>query len=221
MQETVHIQTPDNVLLAGAYVRAAVDSRAVLMLHMMPADRTSWAGVQTELEKLGIASLAIDLRGHGESVKQGGKTLDYHTFNDVSHQESRVDVTTAINWLRNRGFTRVGILGASIGANLAIDAAAGDPSIPAIALLSPGENYRGIETYGAASALASDQALLTSGSEGDDNESFEAAKKIVELASSKDKTFLPFASAGHGTSLFVQEPALPAALADWFSKRLP
>lgn len=220
MQETIHIQTSDGVLLASTFSRAEYAKACVVLLHMMPSNRQSWAGVQAELEAEQIASLAIDLRGHGESLKQGSRTLNYQEFDDEGHQASRIDVVTAITWLRNRGLERLGIMGASIGANLAIEAAASDPSLRAIALLSPGENFHGFRTEESAVALQVEQALLATASDDDDEDSFRAAKHIIELAPCTDKTFMPYVSAGHGTNLFLSDPLLPRNLARWFSERL-
>lgn len=217
MNERVMFQTKDEVLIVGDWRSAENPKGAALLLHMMPADRHSWRELQDELAKRQISSLAIDLRGHGESTKKGLGSIDFTDFTDVEHQESEMDVDAALRFLQKKGFgtNRVALVGASIGANLALQAAVKYSDIPAVVLLSPGENYRGITTYGPAAELEPNQSLLTSGSAGDDQRSYDAAEKIVELAKSKEKRFIPLTSAGHGTNMFTQHKDFPAAIASW------
>ena len=112
---------------------------------MMPEVRRSWIPLSTELNKVGVATLAIDLRGHGESVeiqKVGGAKLklDYEKFSDAEHQASRLDVDAAMNFLKSKGFLEENIVlaGASIGANLTLDAMYRYHKISRGVLLSPG-----------------------------------------------------------------------------------
>jgi len=206
-------------MIVSSFVEVPGSQRAVLLLHQMPADRSSWQVFQDKLAARGLTSLAIDLRGHGESTVQNGRTIDYRKFSDVEHQASAVDVTSALHWLTTRGFPagRVALVGASIGANLVLQAATKEAQIPAVVLLSPGENYRGVLTYSAAAELKPAQALWAAGSQGDDQESYDAAKHIVELAPSKTKIFKPYTAAGHGTFLFQNDPKLMDELADWLA----
>ena len=44
----------------------------VLLAHQFGADHTSWATLTKKLHKKGIATLSVDLRGHGKSVMQKG-----------------------------------------------------------------------------------------------------------------------------------------------------
>jgi len=220
--ERIIFQTSDHVVIVGDFLASSGATRAVLLLHMMPADRQSWSKLQEALRERGMASLAIDLRGHGESVVQDGRRLDYRDFEDEQHQGYLEDARAALFWLRTRGFdaAHVTLVGASIGANVALAIAAEHPAIPAVALLSPGENFRGITTYDAAEALRPQQALFAAASEGDDQESFDAMREIIRRAPSSGKTAKPFASAGHGTNLFTAVPRLVGELADWISQQI-
>ena len=187
----------------------------------MPADRSSFATLQTALRERGISSLAIDLRGHGESTDQQGRRLDYRNFSDAEHQQSAEDVKAALAWLESQGFpsNKVGIIGASIGANLALQAATRYSPL-ATCLLSPGENYRGVLTFDAAGRLRDPQALLAAASTPDDAESYSAAQHVIEQAPLKEKQFVPFTQAGHGTTLFERQPPFVNTVADWLAGHL-
>lgn len=219
MSERVSMQTSDRVTLVGTFVSPSRAKNVVLLLHMLPRDRTSWSSFQKTLEAAGLASLAIDLRGHGESTDQAGKKLDYRNFSDAQHQGYVTDAEAALAWLKEKGFdeSHVVLVGASIGANAAVRVAAERHAIPALVLLSPGENYRGILTYDAARALGANQAVWAAGSAGDDQAAYDAAKKITEIAPSTDKTFKPYQSAGHAMALFDADSSLADTLARWIA----
>jgi alpha-beta hydrolase superfamily lysophospholipase len=221
MSERVVYQTADQVAIVGTFESAGHPKGAALLLHMMPTDRTSWGSLQEALAARGISSLAIDLRGHGESTIKDGFHIHYQSFQDREHQESIQDVVSGLRWLQSRGFSseKVVVVGASIGANLALHVAAEQPIIPAVALLSPGEQYRGIGTYGPAAGLQPTQAMFAAASSGDDQESFYATQEIMRLAPCKEKVFHSFTSSGHGTNLFVTHPTLVQTLANWLSAR--
>jgi pimeloyl-ACP methyl ester carboxylesterase len=54
----------------------------VILLHMLGKDRSTWSNFASTLsQKEGYAVLSIDLRGHGESVKQNnGNALSFQSF---------------------------------------------------------------------------------------------------------------------------------------------
>lgn len=88
----------------------------------------------------GFSVIAIDLRGHGAS-EGNWRSFSPREFNAVV-----LDVKAAKDYLISRGVKpgRMGIVGASIGANIALRYAAEDGEIKTVVLLSPGLNYRGV-----------------------------------------------------------------------------
>ncbi len=215
--EEIRILAADSAVIVGAYEAAPNVRAAVLLLHMIPATKESWHTLQTELAKRGLTSLAIDLRGHGESVRsEDGRCFDFRAFSDVEHQESKLDVEVAIAWLEQKGFpvSRQAIVGASIGANLAIQAGAENQWLKGAAALSPGLDYHGIKTEAAVGALAGDQKLFLAASP-DDAESFRAIHRLAEV--SKAATRVVETKSGHGTEIFATDPKLMTLLLDWLA----
>lgn len=212
--ERVTILTPDRVQLVGDFV-AAQGTAAALLLHMMPAHRKSWVRFASALQTAGISSLAIDLRGHGESRSQDGRALDYQQFSDVEHQASRQDVQASLAFLESRGIARehIGLVGASIGANLALQQLADDPALPAAVLLSPGLDYRGVETGSAVARLRPHQTISLVAS----REDTYSAQSVEELARRSPVRYQLklLDNAGHGTTMFDHAPDLIAALVRW------
>lgn len=214
MAEKVVILTDDGVQIAGVF-EPGTTGRAALFLHMMPATKESWAPLALRLSAKGIASLAIDLRGHGESAEgSDGSVLDFRTFTDAQHQAKRLDVDASVQWLDARGFSRahITLVGASIGANLAIERAAAYGDVPATAALSPGLDYHGVTTEGAAAKMPREQKLLLAAS-AEDAYSFDS---LTSLAAAKaDAESHRFQNAGHGTAMFDGMDGFADYLATW------
>ena len=217
MAERITFETNDHVTIVGDWYPVPTLAGAVVLVHMMPETRASWALFQRALSKKNLASLAIDLRGHGESTAgQDGAALDYKEFSDEMHQSSIWDVMGACDWLRSRGIEtrQIALAGASIGSHVCLQQLANEPVIPGALLLSPGENYHGIVAIEEIEKLGGDQSLLIASSE-EDAESFTASKKLFDLAPVRNKTFLPYKGAGHGTSIFAADVTLLDKGAKW------
>lgn len=219
MPRTISFSTVDGVRIVGKFSPVAAAGPAALLLHMMPATKESWDDLATRLVRGGLSVLAIDLRGHGESIEgPGGKRLDYKLFSDAEHRDKMRDVEAAVAWLGGRGRdpSRLVIAGASIGANLAIAYVAAHPETPAAAALSPGLDYRGITTPDKVRRMKPEQGLFLAASE-EDELSFTADR---ELAGLKPGAVLKeYRGAGHGTSMLGRAAGLEEELAEWLIAR--
>ena len=222
MTERITFQTTDRVEIVGDYYPVAGPAEAgVLFLHMMPADRSSWQSLASKFKAAGFSCLAIDLRGHGESVNKDGQTLDFHLFSDQDHQASRLDVEAAANWLINHGTRpdRLIIVGASIGANLALEFLANPPASPAAAALSPGLDYHGVKTEPAVRKMHAQQSLFLAASR-EDEYSAESAQKLYAVIEAVPKELKLFQGAGHGTAMFAAQPELEQTIVTWVASQL-
>jgi alpha-beta hydrolase superfamily lysophospholipase len=209
MAERITFGTMDGVTIVADWVTSPTTIGAVILVHAMPADRKSWSTVQQALSSSGLASLAIDLRGHGESVQGPGESsVDYKRFNEDEHQTSLYDLIGAYEWIQRRGIDpeRVSLMGASIGANFAVRMLAEDTRLRAAVLLSPGRNYQGMNAVLDVESILPHQSVWIAASEGDDQESFEAAKEMYGKAPSEQKFFMPLKAAGHALNMFTAKP---------------
>ncbi|MCE7960066.1 MAG: hypothetical protein DYH06_19335, partial [Acidobacteria bacterium ACB2] len=68
----VTFPTSDGVTLAGTFrpSPAGQGAPAVLLLHDFSRERREWADLLPAWAEKGLAALAIDLRGHGESTRR-------------------------------------------------------------------------------------------------------------------------------------------------------
>ncbi len=135
-KERVTLTTTDDVTIVGTYTDGS-SSKAVILLHQLNHDKSSWNLFSEVLNARGYAVLAIDLRGHGES--QGS----WQSFTDKGFQAMTKDVDAAAAFLNQRGQPVVAVLGASIGANTALRYASDHKTL--VVLFSPGLSYHGID----------------------------------------------------------------------------
>ncbi|MBI2056377.1 MAG: alpha/beta fold hydrolase [Candidatus Sungbacteria bacterium] len=219
MKERVTLTTKDNYTLAADFYPVEASETGIILLHMMPADKTSWTAFAEKLQTRGFHALAVDLRGHGES--QDGPQ-GYERFSDAEHQDSYRDVEAAADFLHSRGIKKVNLAGASIGANLALWYLADNPEIRSAICLSPGLNYRGIETEPLTKRVGKEQGVYFVGSSEDERSSgisaALAAERLYELCTG-GKALKIFDGAGHGTVMLERNQDFMDILVGWLEKR--
>lgn len=128
--EEVAFETADGLTLQGWYVPSK-NGAAVLMMHGIGATRVMMLGVGAGLAQAGYGILLLDLRGHGTS--QG----DVVSFGGPEAE----DVYAAVAYLQTRPEVdpdRIGALGWSLGAQVAIMGAMGDSDLKAVVADGPG-----------------------------------------------------------------------------------
>jgi uncharacterized protein len=114
--ESINFTSSDGVTLFGWYVPSK-NRAAVILLHGYGANRSEMRPRAEMLAQDGFGVLMYDMRGHGQS---GGNQRSFG-WTDVN------DVTAALKFLHHRSDvdpTRIGILGFSIGRQVAMRAAA-------------------------------------------------------------------------------------------------
>lgn len=213
MSQTVEFNTADAVKIAADYYSPTVPGNSgIILVHMNPATRSSWKDFAPLLQTAGYQVLAIDLRGHGDS---GGG--DYRKFSDPQYQASIADLDAAADFLKARGVVNLAVVGASIGANLALEYLSKNPGTKAAVLLSPGLNYRGIKTPPLAAAVTDKNKFLLIGADDDqDNLGTTCAALAKQLGAAQK---ICFATGGHGTNLFAAHPELMNQIVTFIDSR--
>ena len=217
----VTMTTSDGVVISGVYRPGKKSGPAVLLLHMVGRTAEDWKYMAENFQRNGYHVLAIDLRGHGKSIRQGDKTLDFQSFTDDDYQKMSEDVAAAVTWLRGQADVdgdKVAIVGASIGANLGLKYAAGDARISHVAMLSPGLEYKGVEIEGAIQQYGDRPIFLAVSRE--DNYSAKSVLVLEATSTSQRKEMRIFTGAGHGTKMLSREPGLESTLLAWLNGTL-
>jgi dienelactone hydrolase len=211
--QRVTFHSDDGVTLTATwYEPSSRSGPAVILVHMLHRSRHDWDAFASRLASEGIGALAVDLRGHGDSQAWGtGDPPDYSSLVQ--------DVRAARRYLASRSDVqpgRVGIAGASLGANLSVLEASGDPSVVSLALLSPSLDYRGLRIEAAARKVKSPVLLVASD---DDPYALRSARDLQKAGGGTRELLVP-SHAGHGTTMLGRDGDLSRALVDWFKRTL-
>ena len=211
--QVVSLKTDDGVTLAGTLYHGARPGPGIILLHMLARTREDWHAAAERLADAGFVVLAIDFRGHGASDKPEG-------FDPQDLSKLPLDVKAARGFLASRSDVaqgKVGIAGASIGANLAILYAANDPSVKSLVLLSPGIDYRNLRPEAALKKYDARPALMLVSQE--DNYSANSGRTFTKAGGgTRDLRIL--SGAGHGTTMLERQPDQVGVLVDWFRRTL-
>lgn len=195
----VTFQTADGVTIS-ANLYPGSNGQAVVLAHMLSRDRNAWGDFPQQLNSQGFSVLNIDLRGHGRSTQQNGQPINFQNFSEHDFNQMPSDLAAAKDYLVKQGLDskNIHLIGASIGANSALIAAEKDPKTRSVVLLSPGENYHGIQTFAAAKDYSDRPALIISSNE--DTQSYQSSKQITSFIGPSAQ-FISLQNAGHGNDL--------------------
>ncbi|HEX2032385.1 MAG TPA: alpha/beta fold hydrolase [Actinomycetota bacterium] len=125
----VRFTTDDGVRLTGEL--RGRGTTGVILSHMFPTDRASWAAFADVLADEGYLALTFDFRGYGDS--EGERAIP-----DIWR-----DVLAAIEFLRGRGAGRVVLIGASMGGTASLVAAARE-DVAGVVSLSGASTFMGL-----------------------------------------------------------------------------
>ncbi len=208
-RENLELTASDGMKLSGFFVKGGGEKGpAVVLLHMLGGDKENWEEIleQYLLPQTSFSYLAIDLRGHGGSAVKGERRLSPASLSESDFRDMLKDVEAAVKYLRGRDDVdgdRIAVVGASIGANLAVNYAARDTGIKGAALLSGALDYRGVTTAGAIADCGARPLFFAACRE--DAQAGADLDRMVNLAKGK-KTVRVFAGNLHGTRMFGNVP---------------
>lgn len=226
----VTLTTDDKMSIAGTFwASSTANAPGVVLLHMYKSNRAAWQPLVRHLNDRGCDVLAIDLRGHGGSAKQGKADLaakvekrDAKLFQDM-HKDAIAAVRHLVKEAKSDP-AKIVIVGASVGCSVAIDTARRYPKeVSAVACLSPGANFLGLNTVEQAKAWPKDKPLLllSHASEAGDgapqvHEAIPASRLLTyddaTPESSKDEPMW-----AHGTKMFGRIPLVEQTVASFVS----
>jgi len=125
MSERVEFKNSQGLKLVGILEPLKTD-KIVIMAHGFTSNknRPKFVRAAEELSKIGIASLRFDFAGSGESDSR-----------EITVSGQLADLKAAIDFCRRRGYSKIGLLGSSLGGLVSI--LAYDDKISTIVLYAP------------------------------------------------------------------------------------
>ncbi|MBN2469969.1 MAG: alpha/beta fold hydrolase [Anaerolineae bacterium] len=199
----------DGLRLQGMLFRAERDpAPAALLLHQVDGRREDWLPLVTPLQQAGFTVLAVDLRGYGRT----GSVANWTTA-----RQDVLDLLEYVRGLEGVDGGRIAVIGAGVGGNLALTTCVVNTYCGAVVMLSPGLDYEGVITEGAAAQLG-ERPLLLIAAEGD-TYAARSARTLDELALGPHELVL-FSGGARGTGLFSVQPGLPQTILAWLEANL-
>jgi len=203
----IRLKTSDGKSLVAQYERVSGAKTGVVLVHQEGRDQSDWTRMAARLKDSGVISVRPDLRGHGVNVKGKPPELTEDDFKLMTHE-----VRAAAAYLAKMGATEVVCIGASVGANLCLRAAASDLGIHSVVMLSPGMNIKGVTTVDAL-ARYTDRPLLLVASEEDKIAARTAA--VLEERANTAVHFELLSQAGRGTKMLNRDGGLEGLVVSW------
>lgn len=204
------VATADGLTLQASYGQPAKPStNGVVFVHMNGRSKEDWAGLADACWHAGSWVVTVDLRGMGANVPAGGVAAP---LTPDDYQKMTQDVNAAVAFLRGKGVTKVTLVGAELGANLAINAAADDAAVVDTVLLSPGMVYQGVIATDAVKRYGARPLLMVASA--DDAYAAQSVSRFDQLASG-DKHVEMYETAGKGTRMLNRQPELEGYVVGW------
>jgi len=132
----VHTPYPKNNTVHGRYFPAESNGRAVLVLPQWNADAGGHLRLARMLNSFGLSALRLSLPYHDLRMPPEIERADYMLSANVGRtiqavRQAVIDCRAALDWLQERGYTRLAILGTSLGSCIALIAMAHDERVTA------------------------------------------------------------------------------------------
>jgi pimeloyl-ACP methyl ester carboxylesterase len=128
---------PENDLVHARWLPAEEDrGRAIVVLPQWNCGVDGHLGLGKLLNRFGISALRMTMAYHAERMPPELDRADYHVSSNVGRtvhasRQSVIDARACLDWLEQRGYRRLGILGTSLGSCIAFIVAAHDRRVRA------------------------------------------------------------------------------------------
>ena len=123
---SVHFEATDSEPVSARYTPAGKGAPVLVLLHEIRARALQWDALTADFHQAGYATLAYDSR------------------TSPNERERVRDTLGAVRWLRARGYKRIGLVGASIGASTAVLAMSRDERLEHAGLLQQPDAVAGV-----------------------------------------------------------------------------
>ncbi|MCX5782205.1 MAG: alpha/beta fold hydrolase [Elusimicrobia bacterium] len=222
--EKISFYTRDGLKIVGVYKPPKENNGEVfVLLHGLGSNKEEWNYFETILAESGYGFLAYDARGHGESsTKKDGTIIDYKNFGKPTPKSQWgkmiVDLANVVNYLiteKKISRKNIGLIGASIGANISLIYGSSYNHVGTLVLLSPGLEYIGFDTLDYINAYKKGKIAICASPQ--DEYSYKSSLILYKKIMKNKQALLIEGESGHGVKLFDGE--FDNLLMEWMKKQ--
>jgi pimeloyl-ACP methyl ester carboxylesterase len=181
----------------------------IVLVHDWGGDMDRWNDVAHKLQELGFGVILFNLAGHG------GDAVPYYRFSNEHMDLLRRQVALALRFAREQGSV-VHLLGAGLGANLALEAALDSTFVSRIVAVSPGLDYRGVKLTERMAEELPGKVLFIASQE--DSYSVHSIEVFVRHAGEEEPGTRFYSNVGHGVWILKRLPESLATIARWLTE---
>lgn len=154
VKKAIEVKTKDSKIIKATLSYVKIEGIAkyptVVLLHSLGYSSEDWGNLIPDLTNAGYAVIAIDLRGHGQSIYNGSfQKIPWVYFQPKTYQKIPSDVVAILKETQNQSkkvsLDNMAIVGADIGANAAVLVAKELNKKPkTLVLISPTTSFKGL-----------------------------------------------------------------------------
>jgi pimeloyl-ACP methyl ester carboxylesterase len=221
----VELKAPDGWTIRGKYQEAADPTKLTLvLLHGRGARKEVFMRLAKALKAEGYGYLALDFRGHGQSVTgPDGQPFPWRKFKatraENDYANCALDAQAGVQYLESQGVPeeRLGLIGDAFGGSIALKYAAVHQKIRLLVMLSPGLAYQDVPIVNAIRAYKDRPIMMVYG---ELDKTAAAAVPILNAFATRSagekNTYLVMVPNTHGTKLLTQ-PSTIKLITDWLA----
>ncbi|HEY9687046.1 MAG TPA: alpha/beta fold hydrolase [Coleofasciculaceae cyanobacterium] len=197
----------------------------VILLHGLNRSHMAWNDLPAQLVQAGYAVYAVDLRGHGKSMRTTkGRRTNWRLLTAQEWQLLPQDINQVITYFQKAQEDypevtgdRVALIGEKLGANVATAAAKKNTSdVQALVLLSPGLVYKGIDASRGLMGYSHPVLILVGQ---DEEEAKTTAQHLYNWI--EGPKILSVYKTGQGTDILTNSAASSQQIRDWMMDKMP
>lgn len=217
--EEFTLVTEDGFKLPATYLEPKIINGAgLILIHQGGSDRSEWAFMHDQLLEAGYILLSYDIRGMGASPNDNGagKRVE-NIYNDPT--QAPLDLKAAVNYLENLPQVdkdRIGILGASVGGNLAVVGSAKMNIKSAVSISGKTEAVQNL----AGSKELSPKSIYFISSMESDGDRAKWAEEMYNMTDGPREIAITAEEQGHGVTILLDNPILQSEIIRWFQNNL-
>ncbi|MFH1699499.1 MAG: alpha/beta fold hydrolase [Candidatus Zixiibacteriota bacterium] len=218
------LKLSDGLMLHAWLTEASIDTTKknfkpglALLLPMMSKTYQSYDPFTAKLNEMGYATLAFDLRGHGQSTQIGNKKISFSSMDNSEFVKMPSDIKEFFADFKSKhpdsyNYDEVIVIGASIGANTA-GILLNENWVTRSVLLSPGKDYRGLIPGDVLHQEKMIKPIYIAAS-ADDKYSTESSQWLFDNYNGL-KVFKKYPGQNHGTNILHYVPDADKELLEW------
>jgi cephalosporin-C deacetylase-like acetyl esterase len=216
----VQLESEDGKAIAATYSRPETGTclASIVLVHQYNLDQSQWDPWLDDMNARGYTTIALDLRGHGQSDPQDGALQDI--LNDPN--QAPLDVRAAVDYAAAATEVdpaRVGVIGTSIGANLSVVSMALGDGVVAVVPLSP--RMSAVENLaGNPESIEVSNVLCFAGELDSGGAQAQTCADLVASATGDAQSEILAGSSDHGVSILQNDAGVMVSILNWLDDLL-